>query len=94
MELQDVKSYLKITWSEEDIDLIQFIESGKAYLNGKAGTDLDYLNDYTVTQLLKDYCRYAYNHSLELFDINFKRDLLNLSLREAVKLREANSSDV
>lgn len=94
MTLQEIKDYLKITWNEEDSNLIELMESGKSFLNGKAGVQLDYITDYNSIQLLKDYCRYAYNHSLELFETNFKREILNLSLREAVKLRATTTSDV
>lgn len=94
MDLQDVKSYLKITWNEDDDNIIQFISSGKSFLDDVAGVELNYTDDYVNIQLLKDYCRYAYNHSLELFEKNFKHDLLKLSIREAVKLHEATTSDI
>lgn len=94
MLLQEVKDYLKITWTEEDANLTAIIEGGKSYLNQVSGVELDYLNDFASIQLLKDYCRYAYNHTLEMFEVNFKRELLRLSLREARKLHEANTSDI
>lgn len=95
MLLDTVKNYLKITWTEEDNDILEIIESGKQYLNEEiAGTELDYLLDFKAIQLLKDYCRYAYNHALESFEVNFSRELLKLSIREAVKKHEANTSDI
>lgn len=94
MLLDELKQYLKITWVEEDGNLTMIMESGRNYLNEISGVELDYYTDFTAIQLLKDYCRYAYNHSLELFETNFKRELLRLSLREARKLHEASTPDV
>ena len=80
-----LKSYLKITWTEEDNDLLKIVERGKNYLNDTSGTALGYLKGSQETQLLLDYGRYVYNHSLELFEINFERELFKLSLREGLK---------
>ena len=94
MELQELKDYLKITWDEENTSLESVILSGQSFLEDIAGVKLNFVEDLSSKQLLKDYCRYAYNHSLEHFEVNFKRELLKMSLREAVKLREATTSDV
>lgn len=94
MDLQELKAYLKITWNEEDTDLDEFITSGKSYLEEIAGVSIDFNKDFSSKQLLKDYCRYAYNHSLEYFETNFKRELLKLSLREAVKKHAAEASNI
>lgn len=83
--LQRVKSYLRITWNDEDLDLQDMVNRGQAYLNGKAGVELDFKKDYQAQQLLLDYCRYVYNHSFELFESNFFSELFSLSLREGVK---------
>lgn len=93
MELQELKDYLQITWSEKDDDLKRIILRGEAYLNEVAGVELDYKEDAVVVQLLLDYCRYVYNHSLELFEVNFKRELLRLSIREGVKKRAKTKND-
>jgi hypothetical protein len=95
MLLEELKGYLKITWSEEDNELNRHINSGQSYLNEIAGTTLNFIDDESDQQLLFDYCRYAYNHSLELFETNFQRSLLKLSMREAVKSHEkTTSSDI
>lgn len=93
--LEELKNYLNITWDDVATDnkLQGFIDDGKAYLKEVAGTDLDFDNDRFVKSLLKDYCRYAYNHSLELFEVNFKRSLLKLSIREGVKAHAATQTD-
>jgi hypothetical protein len=90
----EIKDYLNITWDDINTDkkLLGFVGDGEAYLNEIAGTQLDYIKDLKVKTLLKDYVRYVYNHSLELFEINFKRELLKLSIREGARMHaEANS---
>lgn len=85
-ELQgEVKGYLKITWTDEDSDILGYVKEGIEYLDEIAGVKINYTTDLKAKQLLKDYCRYVYNHSLEMFEVNFKRELLKLSIREGVK---------
>ena len=92
MILDELKSYLKVTWSEDDVLFESIIQRGQSYLNDIAGVALDYETDQFAKQLLLDYGLYAYNQSLELFEVNFKRDLLKLSIREGVRLHvEANT---
>lgn len=93
MDKTDLKNYLKITWNDEDVDIQKIIDRGKSYLNRKAGAQLDYLNDLEVQQLLLDYGRYVYNHSFELFETNFKRELLSLSIRKGVEAHVAATTD-
>lgn len=91
--LDELKDYLNITWDEEDPVLERIINRGKDYLQSKTSTELSFEDDLTVQQLLLDYCRYVRNNSFELFGINFKREILALSLREAVKDREDNEKN-
>lgn len=86
--VEELKSYLQITWSEEDKDLEDMIQGGKDYLADIAGMEIDFDKDSISKQLLKDYCRYVYNHSLELFEVNFKRELFKLSIRKGVEAFE------
>lgn len=86
--LREVKGYLKITWSEADEDLTNIIVRGQSYLNYIAGTQLDFETDHMAKQLLFDYVRYVFNHSLEMFEINFGNELLKLSIREGMKSYE------
>lgn len=85
MLFDELKRYLKITWDDEDQDIQDLVDGGKAYLNEKAGVELDFENDLVVKQLLKDYGRYVYNHSLEMFEHNFQSQLTSLIIREGVK---------
>ncbi|SEB15769.1 hypothetical protein SAMN05421743_12141 [Thalassobacillus cyri] len=91
--LNELKSYLKITWSEEDEELLKHVKRGAAYLDGLCGTVIDYSEDLFAQQLLLDYGRYVYNHSLELFEINFASELSKLSIREGVKAYEAANTE-
>ncbi|MFC0525780.1 hypothetical protein ACFFGV_19565 [Pontibacillus salicampi] len=90
--LEEVKGYLKVTWNEEDKEIEDIIKGGQYYLNEKAGVDLHFSTHYKAKQLLKDYCRYVYNHSFELFEVNFGREILTLSVNEGMKKRAAEHS--
>jgi hypothetical protein len=82
---EELKSYLNVTWNDEDNDIKKIVIRGQSYLNGKAGVSLDFENDHEAIQLLLDYGRYVRNHSFEMFEANFFNELFSLSLREGVK---------
>ncbi|GGJ51025.1 hypothetical protein [Virgibacillus salexigens] len=90
---KELKGYLQITWDDEDQEIENIIKGGKAYLNSIAGTTIDYDKDLISRQLLMDYGRYVYNQSLEFFEVNFKRELLKLSIREGVKAHAAKKAE-
>lgn len=92
--LQEVKDYLNITWTDETTDnkLKRFIDGGKSYLSRKTQVQLDFASDLEASQLLMDYCRYAYNHSLEDFYNNFGQDIFDLSLKYGVDDHEETST--
>lgn len=83
--LNEVKEYLKITWTDEDNSLANIIERGKSNLEGLTGTELDFDDNNQAKSLLLDYCRYGYNNALEYFEENFHREIRRLILSEAVK---------
>lgn len=83
--LQEVKSYLKITWNDEDNYLQGIIIRGIEYLQDLTGTALDFGVDGQPKSLLLDYCRYSYNNAIEYFEENFQSEILRLQLKEAVK---------
>lgn len=83
--LDIVKKYLKVTSKREDDSIKDFIRGGISTLTSIAGPDIDFENDFSSKQLLKDYCRYAYNGSLEFFEENFSRQILRLQLNEAAR---------
>lgn len=85
--LQDVKSYLNITYPDECTDhmLESAIQRGKSILNDYGGTELDYEEEGLPRQLLFDYCRYVRSHAEEMFEQNFKHDLIALREMEEVR---------
>lgn len=83
--LEEVKNYLKITWNDEDANLLSIIERGKHNLEDLTGTTLNFELEEQAKSLLLDYCRYAYNNALEYFEENFHKEILRLQLKEAVK---------
>lgn len=78
--LEQAKDYLGITWQDEATDrrISGFLERGKARLNRIAGTVLDFDAEDLPKALLLDYCRYANAQALEVFEINFTGELLDL----------------
>ncbi|TGB04694.1 phage gp6-like head-tail connector protein [Halobacillus salinus] len=91
--MEELKQYLRITWPDQNSEVLGIVKRGKAYLNEIGGGELDYEQDETVRQLLFDYGRYVYNHSFELFEINFQNELVKLSIREGVKSIEAENTE-
>ncbi|RHW38705.1 phage gp6-like head-tail connector protein [Lysinibacillus yapensis] len=79
--LNDVKSYLRITWNEEDEDLSKMIDRNIAYFKTVTGSDVDFVNDGQNRQLLLDRCRYVRNHAVEEFEENFRSEIMNLQFR-------------
>lgn len=82
--LKELKKKLKITWNDEDDDLIRSLDSGKEYLNGIAGTSLDFEASFFNRELLFEYCRYSYNNAVEYFEENFQRQLIHLQVMNVV----------
>ena len=80
--LEEVKSYLKITWDEEDEDITNLIKEGIQHLSEKIGA-VDFSKDLVARGLLKEYCRYVRNYSKEYFEQNFINDIVFLQLKYA-----------
>ena len=78
--LSDVKDYLNITYKDEATEnvLIGALKRGQSIIDGYAGSEQDYSQEGLHRQLLFDYCRYVRSHAAEMFEINFRRDLINL----------------
>lgn len=85
MTIKELKDYLKITWDHEDLTLSKTIDRGKSNLEDLTGTKLEFDKEGQAKSLLLDYCRYAYNNSLEYFEDNFSKEILRMQLKEAVK---------
>lgn len=91
--LKEVKSHLRITWNDEDEDIIELINEAKQHLSEKTGAEIGYLNDLTARRLLKEYCRYVRNYSKEYFEQNFLDDILSLQLKYATKDYETSDEN-
>ncbi|WP_439874852.1 head-tail connector protein [Bacillus mycoides] len=85
--LEDVKSRLRITWNDEDTQLLKTIERGKAYLQKLCGTSFSFEEEDQVKQLLIERCRYEYNNALEDYEKNFRGELQRLIVDAALKER-------
>jgi hypothetical protein len=85
--LESLKNYLNISYDDEATDkmLTGAIERGKKFLNDYAGVELDYEEEGLPRQLLFDYCRYVRSHAAEMFETNFKHDLI--TLRELAEVK-------
>ncbi|MCI8506898.1 MAG: hypothetical protein HFI67_12020 [Lachnospiraceae bacterium] len=83
--LEELKRYLPIAYDDEETDafLESVLERGKAILDDYAGTPQDYGREGLAKQLLFDFCRYVRSHAEEMFEINFRRDLI--ALRETAE---------
>lgn len=76
--LDDVKNYLNITWNDEATDrkIRDLINSGRFYLDSKAGAKMDYEEDGYHRILLMEYVRYARDNALDVFENNYLSMLL------------------
>lgn len=80
--LSDVRNYLDITWQDDETDrkLTGILGRGMAYIDKAAGAEQDYTVEGMPRALLFDYCRYARNSALELFEGNFQPELISLRM--------------
>lgn len=85
--LVPVKNHLRITWPEEDPDLIKLIKRAMGYFKSVTGVDLDFKADEQPQHLLLERCRYVYNRSAEEFEKNFRHEIINLQFQAALKER-------
>lgn len=86
--LEAMKRYLKITWNDEDEDILSIIDRAKAKLNDLVGAELDYEAEGPARSLLFDYCRYIYNNAAEYFEENFKHEIVRLQLKVGISTME------
>ena len=56
-------------------------------------TDEDFENPTLARYLLFSFCRYAYSNAAEMFDINYKADLLTLRQKYEVAEYENQNTD-
>lgn len=84
--LEDVKNELDVTWNDEATDRRYrgLIARATTYLDGKAGTVLDYDDDDLPRTLMIEYVRYARDAALDVFENNYLSMILDLQNRKAV----------
>ncbi|MEG1044719.1 MAG: head-tail connector protein [Oscillospiraceae bacterium] len=83
--LAQSKEYLRLVGDDDNSLLTGLIERGKAFLQGRTGTDLNF-EEGSIKALLLDYVRYSYNNASEYFSENFKDELLSLMFKEGVRV--------
>ena len=83
--LDEVKRHLAITWDDDDTNqtIQDYIKDAKTFLNENSGEEIDYTKDLDAKRLLKEYCRYARNYSIESFTNNFLSDIVRLQIKYA-----------
>lgn len=94
--LADVKNQLDVTWSDEATDLkyLGFIASGMAYLDKRAGEEMDYTIDGDGRTLLLEYVRYARDGAMDVFETNYLHLLLSMQNDRKVKAYAAAQNAV
>lgn len=95
--LEALKDYLNITYEDPVTDrmLEGALSRGRSVLNDYAGTELDYEEEGLPRQLLFDYCRYVRSNAVEMFEPNFRHDLISLrEMTEVQKYAEQNTNSV
>lgn len=88
MELVDkIIRRMHITWADTDEwhNVEEQVRSGIAFLNGIAGSVIDFDTDEIAYQLLYDYVRYLRSDCSELFEKNYLSSLNALRLRYRIK---------
>lgn len=81
--LKSVKDSLRITHDYLEQDLSNTIEEAIDVINETCGVS-DYTKEGLERKLVKAYCRYSRSNVPELFEGNFKTDLLKLQLKNGV----------
>lgn len=78
--IDDVKTYLGITWSDPhtDSNVAGILARAQSKICDYAGTTLDFETESSEKQLLLDLCRYIYNNASEDFEDNYKHELVML----------------
>lgn len=78
--LKLVKDSLRITYSHLDDDIKRLIEEGKEVISLTCGnTNFD--QNGIERKLLVAYCRYSWNNVPQLFENDYRADLLKLQLK-------------
>lgn len=91
-----VRNYLDITWPDDagDKKLAGIISRGIKYIDRIAGQAMDYSIDDKPRELLFDYCRYVRSGALDVFQVNYRHELLALQIDQEVAAYAAENPDI
>jgi len=83
--LEAVLNDLDITYNDENIKkrIKGIMERGKAYLDDKYGSGINFETDKQARELLFSYCRYGRSNAIEQFEHDFLSMIINLAIRGA-----------
>ena len=76
--LLDVESSCDVTWRDDATDnkFRSIIAGGMVYINDKLGEEANYEADGYPRTLLMEYCRYARDGALDVFENNYQSMIL------------------
>lgn len=85
--LADVENHLDVTWSDEGTDrkYTDYIASGMAYLDRRAGEAIEYTTDGDGRTLLFEYVRYARDGAMDVFENNYLHLLTEMQNERRVR---------
>lgn len=85
--LLDVEAYCDVTWHDDATDdkYRSIIAGGMIYVNDKYGEEADFEVDGYPRSLLFDYCRYARDSALDVFENNYQSMILAMQTNKELK---------
>ena len=91
--LSDIKNHIDITWEDEATNkkIRNLTAQGMVYLNGKYGEEADYSVDGSPRTLLFEYVRYARDSALDVFENNYRAQILAMQNDKAVERHVAKT---
>lgn len=96
MQLDTVKNYLDVTWTDTatDAKLAGILSRAESTLSSYAGVELDFTDETTPeAQLLLDLCRYIWWERFEEFKINYQSELIMLRANAAAATADGESGE-
>ncbi len=93
--IDDVKTYLGITWSDPhaDSNVAGILARAQSKMRDYAGAQLDFETESSEKQLFLDLCRYIYNNASEDFEGNYKHELVMLRAEHAVEVTDDETGE-
>lgn len=82
--LADVKAACDVTWQDDATDnkFRSIIAGGMVYIDDKLGEAADYDADGYPRTLLLEYCRYARDSALDVFENNYQSMILAMQTKK------------